>query len=85
MSENYFNKIHFHQGSMDFEKFYSNHVPRSCLPSEYGGDLESIEVLHNKHRKILEQMREPFKTEEMLFNFEFDKCVGEEEDANFGL
>jgi hypothetical protein len=58
---------------MDYEKFYQEFIPKSCLPSDYGGDLESIEILHNKNRENLQQMREYFLIEERLMNFEFDQ------------
>jgi hypothetical protein len=58
---------------MDYEKFYRDFIPKSCLPSDYGGDLESIEILHNKNRENLHQMREYFLLEERLMNFEFDE------------
>lgn len=58
---------------MDYEKFYEEWIPKSCLPSDYGGDLESIEDLQNKHRKSLLKMREYFLLEERMMNFEFEE------------
>jgi hypothetical protein len=57
---------------MDFQKFYAEFIPKSCLPSDYGGDLESVEVLHNKNRENLMRSREYFLIEERMMNFEFD-------------
>lgn len=66
-------RVHFHSTNMDYEKFYAEVIPKSCLPSDYGGDLESVEVLHNKHRKSLMKMRDYFLIEERLMNFEFEE------------
>lgn len=69
---------------MDFEKFYSDHVPKSCLPLENCGDLETIEVLHSKHQQMLEKMHEVFKAEETLFNIEFEQfAASKSDDDNF--
>lgn len=57
---------------MDYKKFYNECLPKSCLPSDYGGDLESIEVLHNEHRESLNKMRDFFLLEEKMFKFEFE-------------
>lgn len=56
---------------MDMEKFY-NIIPRSCLPSEYGGDLESVDVLHDKQCKELRKMQEFFHHEGKLMRYEYE-------------
>lgn len=65
-------RVHFHQTNMDYEKFYKECIPKSCLPSDYGGDLESLEVLHNNHRESLMKMRDYFLLHERMMNFEFE-------------
>lgn len=45
---------------MDYEKFYNEVVPKSCLPSDFGGDLGSIDMLHEKHCKEFLELREFF-------------------------
>ena len=45
---------------MDYEKFYNEVVPKSCLPSDFGGDLESVDKLHEKHCKEFLELREFF-------------------------
>lgn len=70
-------KIHFHSSNMDYEKFYRECIPKSHLPSDYGGDLESVEVLNKRHREGLVELREFFLMEEQQKNFEFDKYVEE--------
>lgn len=62
---------------MDYEAFYRDHVPKTHLPSDYGGDLESIEILHQKHTEKLMTLKDYFKFEEMQANFEFDSMVDE--------
>lgn len=36
----------------------------SCLPSDFGGELESVEVLHNKFRKELADLKQYYSAEE---------------------
>lgn len=49
---------------MDFEKFYAEHIPKSSLPSDFGGELESVAELHDKHSKELKSLRNFFLAEE---------------------
>lgn len=67
------NKIHFHPTNMDYEKFYKECIPKSCLPSDYGGDLESVEEMHNKQRETLMELRDYFIMEEGQMNAKFDE------------
>lgn len=62
---------------MDYEKFYSECVPKSHLPSDFGGDLESVEVLHNKHRESLMELRDYFMMEEQQANLSYEEYVEE--------
>lgn len=66
------NRVHFHSTNLDYEKFSQEWIPKSCLPSDYGGDLESIEDLHNKHRKSLFKVRDYFLLTEKMMNFELE-------------
>lgn len=56
---------------MDYNKFHEEHIPKSSLPADYGGNLESVEILHKKNRKILMDMEEYFYLEELQMNCEF--------------
>jgi hypothetical protein len=56
--------LNLHYADIDWEHFYENHIPRSCLPSDYGGDLESIEELGRKNFQELKMLRDYYKTEE---------------------
>jgi hypothetical protein len=70
-------KLHLHRSDMDFEAFYRDHIPKSHLPSDYGGDLESVEKLHEKHCKKLKNLKDYFYYEEFQSNFEFDAFAEE--------
>lgn len=73
MKSDLLSRVHFHPKNMDYEKFYQKCIPKHCLPSDYGGDLASVDELHGKHRKNLLQMREYFLLEERVMNFEFEE------------
>jgi hypothetical protein len=73
------NKIHFHASNMVYEKFYEEHIPKSHLPKDYGGDLEPIEELHVKQRETFMEMRDYFLMEEQHMNYELDDLVDEYE------
>lgn len=60
---------------MDYEKFYQECVPKSHLPSDFGGDLESVEELHRKHRESLMELRDYFKLEEQQSSRSYDEYV----------
>lgn len=57
---------------MDYEEFYRDHIPKVCLPSDYGGELESVAELHQKHKKLLQEMNDYFILEEKQSNLEFE-------------
>lgn len=74
------NKIHLHSSNMDYEKFYEEWIPKSHLPSDYGGDLESTEDLHEKQRKKFMEMHDYFLLEEQQKNYECDQFADEYEE-----
>lgn len=57
---------------MDFEKFYKDHIPKSSLPSDFGGELESVAELHEKHCKQLKNLRNYFLVEEQQVALKLD-------------
>lgn len=69
-------KVHFYSTKMDHDKVYE-HIPKSHLPMEYGGELESIKELNQKQRRIFENLREYFVYEEMQAKKEFDDFADE--------
>lgn len=48
---------------MDWEEFYKNQVPKSSLPSDYGGELDSIEVMHERNCRNLIKWKDYFEAE----------------------
>jgi len=54
--------------------FYEEHIPKSSLPSDFGGDLESVAELHEKHCKELMRLRNYFIAEEQQAALKFDTC-----------
>lgn len=69
-------KVHFHTSSIDYEKFYKEHIPKSHLPSDFGGDLPSVAELHKKHREELMTLRDYFLMEDRQRTSEFDEFSG---------
>lgn len=47
------------------EDFYGNHVPKKCLSSDYGGDLQSVAELQKETLKKLADLSDYFKNEEL--------------------
>jgi RNAse (barnase) inhibitor barstar len=70
-------KIHFHPTNMNYEKFYQDFVPKSHLPSDYGGDLDSVEDLHKQQIREFMEMRDYFLMEEQQQNLQFDEFADE--------
>lgn len=54
---------------MNMESFYNDYVPKSSLPKCFGGDLETLEILHKKHCQELKRMREYFIDDEKETRF----------------
>ncbi|KAK5638471.1 hypothetical protein RI129_012766 [Pyrocoelia pectoralis] len=57
-------KLAFHSESEDFDNFHQKCVPKRYLPKEYGGDLDSISIYHQKTLQKLNDLQEYFVTEE---------------------
>lgn len=54
------------------EKFHDEHVPRSCLPSEFGGVCGTMEDLQQQMYHEFSEMREYFSVEEKQAALELD-------------
>lgn len=70
-STGFLSKIHWHAADLDYEKFHLEHLPKSCLPSDYSGSLNSVAELHKQHKELLMSMREFFMIEESQVSNEF--------------
>lgn len=64
---------------MDWDMFYSQHIPKSCLPSDFGGDLESIADLHEKQCKEFQRSRDFFVLEEQQAALKLDDLASEKQ------
>lgn len=73
-----YERIHLHQATTDYSAFFEKFIPRSHMPSDYGGDLKSIAELHDENRKYLVEMRDYFLCETDQANLKFeDRLVNE--------
>lgn len=69
--------VQFYSPNMDFEKFYAECIPKSHLPSDYGGELQSVSELHEKQKKTFADLRDYFVLEEMQASLSFDEYTEE--------
>lgn len=67
-----YERIFLHYPTTDYSGFFEKYVPRSHMPSDYGGDMPSVEELHDKNRDMLIEMREYFLFEENQMNFMYE-------------
>lgn len=77
MRSDLFNSIHTHLSDMDFEEFYKNHVPRHCLPADYGGVLQSMETLHLQNLEKIALLKKYWIYEEDHLKQKYDKFTDE--------
>ncbi|XP_063695585.1 alpha-tocopherol transfer protein-like [Culicoides brevitarsis] len=61
-------KLYMHSATEDYHTLLKDKIPLSCLPSDFGGELDSCEKMHEKHCKELLQMRDFFLNEEKQWN-----------------
>ncbi|CAG9803040.1 unnamed protein product [Chironomus riparius] len=57
--------IHIHTPDLDYNEFFEKYVPRHCMPSDYGGSLQSFDELYSKNVETLMSMKEYFSLEEL--------------------
>lgn len=73
MSKHLFDIVHVHPVGMDFhEHFFEKFIPKSSMPSDYGGDLASLSELHEKNCKVLCSFKEYFELEEKHLKHQLD-------------
>ncbi|XP_055642754.1 alpha-tocopherol transfer protein-like [Toxorhynchites rutilus septentrionalis] len=58
------NMLHLHTSNANLEKLYDEWIPRSSLPSDYGGELKPVAELHQEHVRKFEELRPYFLAEE---------------------
>lgn len=58
--------MHLHSSNLDLQKFHTEHVARSSLPSDdaYDGVCGKVKELHEQHTNDLLKMYEYFQHEE---------------------
>lgn len=78
-----FERIHLHQAGTDYNEFFEKHIPKSHMPSDYGGDLGSCDELHAKNRKMMTDMRKYFLSEEEQMNLKLEERAGDNGDDEF--
>lgn len=64
MKAEIFNMMHLHPSNMNMEEFYAKHVPKSSLPSDFGGDCPSVSEMHEAFKKEFMNMKDFFATDE---------------------
>lgn len=57
---------YFHGADFDLQKFSQDFIPKTHLPSDLGGDLESVEILNSKTSERLMTLQSYFNAEEKL-------------------
>ena len=66
--------LFLHPSNTDMEKFYRDYIPKSCLPSDFGGDLASVEELHEQSKLEFMRLRPYYIAEEKQAALLFDDC-----------
>lgn len=89
LRKEFYDRIHLHKYGTCDEEFFEKYVPRSHMPSDYGGDLETIDVLHEKNRQYLYDMSDYFLIEEQQMKQELDDldrylCQNDSDDEDEG-
>ncbi|KAG8039898.1 hypothetical protein G9C98_000627 [Cotesia typhae] len=64
MKRELFDNLHLYTG--DVKEIYQ-HIPPECLPKDFGGQLDSLETLHEEHCEKLYALQDYFLEEERLF------------------
>uniref|UniRef100_A0A182UD92 CRAL-TRIO domain-containing protein n=1 Tax=Anopheles melas TaxID=34690 RepID=A0A182UD92_9DIPT len=74
------NVLYLHTSSANLDSFYEEWIPKSGLPSDLGGDMKSIDELHQDHLKEFERLRPYFLAEERQRNGEAGSLIDEPTD-----
>jgi len=75
MKKELFDIIHIHPSNLNYEIFFEKHVPRHCMPADYGGELLPLEKLHAKNVETLLSLKEYYYLEEQCVKQKFEQYV----------
>lgn len=64
--------MHIHSPNVDMEKVFAERIPRSSLPSNFGGDAKPIEVLHKQLWDEFIAVRDFYAMEEKQSKLQLD-------------
>ncbi|XP_052751829.1 alpha-tocopherol transfer protein-like [Galleria mellonella] len=64
MDKKFFDMLKFHQKDENLDDFYAKVIPRSSLPSDFGGSLPDTQTLNNQNIETLRALEPYFKAEE---------------------
>lgn len=70
---NFFHQLHTYPSDYNMDDFYKNVLPRSGLPSNFGGELASVDELHEQFKSEYYNLRDYFRAEEEQRGFYWDK------------
>ena len=80
LKQKYLDMIQLHPIGSNLEKLFEHDVPRSHLPNDLGGDLQSsTREMHEETRKLVYEMHKYFIIEEKQKNRELDEFVDSDE------
>ncbi|GLV33596.1 uncharacterized protein CBL_21380, partial [Carabus blaptoides fortunei] len=57
-------KLHLHPVGSDMNDFYQSFIPKTHLPSDYGGELETVKEMHKETIQTLTNLNAHFAEEE---------------------
>lgn len=76
-------KFHLHSSNINWEEFHQKYIPKSHLPSDYGGDLRSIKEMHEESPEILQRFKTYFAVDARGMRGELDYLAEEAKTADW--
>ena len=74
-----YERIHLHQTGTDYEEFFQKFIPKSHMPKDYGGELGTLQELHEQNQKLLLDTRAYFIMEEQQMNLNLEDHAKEKD------
>lgn len=65
----------------NMDEFYKNVIPRSGLPSDFGGDLSSVSELHEQFKDEYYNLRDYFRAEEEQRGIFWDQLTSKKKNS----